>query len=212
MQDAGEVGDVQRLQRVLHDGSDVDVVVGHDVGHVAVDKNFTRRRLGDLVGGHPAVGTTDPQMLRCLLVGEPLEELRIGPDHLLGLRKRGGEGLLGFSQAILARGSQSLLVSLWPVSDTATSLLMTRFYENWLGKGMAGPPQNVSKADALREAKDWLSKLRRKEIEAQIARLPEGARGLKLEPVSDGGLHEADDRPFAHPYYWSAFILIGDPR
>jgi CHAT domain-containing protein len=22
---------------------------------------------------------------------------------------------------------------------------------------------------------------------------------------------QAADRPFAHPYYWSAFILLGDP-
>jgi CHAT domain-containing protein len=22
---------------------------------------------------------------------------------------------------------------------------------------------------------------------------------------------EKDDRPYAHPYYWAAFVLIGDP-
>ena len=70
----------------------------------------------------------------------------------------GGDGLMGFSQALISRGARALLVSLWPVRDTATSLLMVRFYENWL------------------------------------------VQDLKA------------DRPFEHPYYWSAFILIGDPN
>ena len=45
----------------------------------------------------------------------------------------GGDGLMGFSQALLLKGARSLLLSLWPVDDTATALLMVRFYENWLG-------------------------------------------------------------------------------
>ena len=36
----------------------------------------------------------------------------------------GGEGYLGFSQALFKAGARSLVVSLWKVDDTATSLLM----------------------------------------------------------------------------------------
>jgi len=98
----------------------------------------------------------------------------------------GGEGYVGLAHAFLQAGARSLLVSLWKVEDTATSLLMLRFYENWLGEyddergGHRGEP--MSKAEALQEAKQW------------------------LRNYTD----EYGRRPYEHPYYWSAFTLIGD--
>jgi len=64
-----------------------------------------------------------------------------------------GEGLVSFAQAFLVAGARSVLVSLWPVDDRATSLLMGRFYEEWLGtRGTS----SHGKAAALRDAKRWL--------------------------------------------------------
>ncbi|MFQ5495983.1 MAG: CHAT domain-containing protein, partial [Phycisphaerae bacterium] len=45
-------------------------------------------------------------------------------------KQAGGEGMIGFSQALFAAGARSLVLSLWKVDDTATMLLMRRFYEN----------------------------------------------------------------------------------
>jgi len=98
-----------------------------------------------------------------------------------------GEGYVGFAHAFLQAGARSLLVSLWKVEDTASSLLMRRFYENWLGEyedergGRIAEP--MSKAEALQEAKYW------------------------LRNYTD----EYGGQPYEHPYYWGAFILIGDP-
>lgn len=91
-----------------------------------------------------------------------------------------GEGLVGFAHAFFQVGARSLLVSLWPVDDEATALLMQRFYAN-LGGGEDRAP--LPKSEALREAKRWLRDWR----------------------------DAAGDTPFAHPCYWSSFILIGSP-
>jgi CHAT domain-containing protein len=121
----------------------------------------------------------------------------------------GGDGNIGFSQALLLAGARSVVLSLWQVDDTATALLMVRFYENLLGKRQ-GAAKPMPKAEALQEAKRWLRQLTRAEAETRLANLPEAARGLRLEPATQPPA--PTDRPFEHPYYWSAFVLIGDPE
>jgi tetratricopeptide (TPR) repeat protein len=118
----------------------------------------------------------------------------------------GGDGFVGFSQALLLAGARSLVVSLWKVDDTATALLMQRFYQNLLGK-RDGLEKPLPKAAALREAKHWLRDLTAEQIDREVAGLPKLERG-GVRPRPGGA---AEVRPYAHPYYWSAFILIGDP-
>jgi len=114
----------------------------------------------------------------------------------------GGEGYLGFSQALFLAGARSLVLSLWKVDDQATQLLMTRFYQNLLGRraGLDGP---LPKAEALREAKEWLRGL----TVVEAARLTRSEPRLPAEAVT-----AAAARRYDHPYYWAAFILVGDPR
>jgi CHAT domain-containing protein len=133
-------------------------------------------------------------------------------------REGGGEGYLGFSQVLFRRGARSLVLSLWKVDDVATALLMQRFYQNLLGKreGLKGP---LGRAAALVEAQAWMRRLTRQEAEKLAVDLSGGAwRGnverLQLaptDPKQPPPAPRADDRPFAHPYYWAAFILLGDP-
>jgi CHAT domain-containing protein len=127
-----------------------------------------------------------------------------------------GEGHVGFAQALLLAGSRSVCLSLWNVDDTATALLMGRFYANLLGQ-VEGQKAPLGKAEALREAQHWLRNLSRAEAEKQAAALAAGVpRGevVKLSrpvvPAPRAG--ERDTRPYAHPYYWAAFILLGDPE
>ena len=127
----------------------------------------------------------------------------------------GGEGYLGFAQALFLAGARSLVLSLWKVDDTATSLLMTRFYENLLGK-RAGLDRPLPKGEALREAKQWLRGLSDDQIDTALSALERGkVRPLVSAPERPQGLtapaSASAPKRFEHPYYWAAFILVGDP-
>ena len=133
-------------------------------------------------------------------------------------RHGGGEGYLGFSQVLFRRGARSLVLSLWKVDDVATALLMHRFYQNLLGK-RPDLPKRLGRAAALAEAQAWLRRLTRQEAEGLAVDLSGGAWRGKVEqlrlaptdPKQPPPAPRAGDRPFAHPAYWSAFILLGDP-
>jgi CHAT domain-containing protein len=125
---------------------------------------------------------------------------------------------LGFSQVLLAKGARSLVLSLWKVDDTATALLMARFYQNLLGKrdGLKTP---LSKAEALHEAKRWLRTLPRAAVEELAGQLARGSVRADDEADRPTAPREvsrpavpAGETPFAHPRFWAAFILIGDPE
>jgi CHAT domain-containing protein len=124
-----------------------------------------------------------------------------------------GEGFMGFAQALLLAGSRSVCLSLWQVDDAATALLMDRFYANLLGQrdGLTKP---LGKAEALAEAKRWLRTLPRAEAVQRAATLTGGVERGKgrpaLPPSPAVPETTGDEPPYAHPFYWAAFVLVGD--
>jgi CHAT domain-containing protein len=134
----------------------------------------------------------------------------------LGLQG-GGDGLLGFAQAFLLSGSRSVCLSLWQVDDTATALLMDRFYRNLLGKREEGA-KPMGKAAALREAKQWLRNVPAGEALQRLGEITNGVmRGERPAREEMHGVPRPRDaagdyKPYAHPRYWAAFILLGDPE
>jgi tetratricopeptide (TPR) repeat protein len=115
-----------------------------------------------------------------------------------------GEGYIGFAQALLLAGARSLVVSQWEGDDEATALLLVRFYQNLLGK-RKDRKKPLARAAALAEAKRWLRNLSAREAKAARAALPR-VKGVSRTKAAEGA------RPYAHPWFWAGFILVGDSR
>jgi CHAT domain-containing protein len=92
---------------------------------------------------------------------------------------------------------------------------MVRFYENLLGKRV-GLKKPLGRSEGLAEAKRWLRELPRRQAGELAARYSGGVlRGTEEEapPLVKKTATKLPqgDQPFADPYYWAAFVLIGDP-
>ena len=122
----------------------------------------------------------------------------------------------GLALGPLYAGAPTVWGTLRAVEDVATGLLMGKAYE-LLRAGK-------SKVEALREAQLWLRELTAGEV-AQILKAHAAGQParmlakvaamvrmalLHLLPVQrEYALMDASERPFAHPYYWSAFQCVG---
>ncbi|MFO0889252.1 MAG: CHAT domain-containing tetratricopeptide repeat protein [Isosphaeraceae bacterium] len=131
-------------------------------------------------------------------------------------RKAGGEGFVGFTQALLMSGSRSVCLSLWMVDDMVTALLMQRFYANLLGR-RPGLDRPMPKAEALHEAKVWLRELPRAEALSLIIGLAGDEKSgksydfLRRHADAMAELRADGERPYASPQFWAAFVLSGAP-
>ncbi len=93
----------------------------------------------------------------------------------------GGQEIEGFGALAQHQGAKGVLATLWPVNDDSTGVFMQRFYQGRVQQGL-------SKAAALQAA--------------QIAFIQAGQTTDK----------NAVALPYfyQHPYYWAAFILLGN--
>jgi CHAT domain-containing protein len=103
---------------------------------------------------------------------------------------------LGFTGLAVQAGVKSAMGSLWYVSDEGTLALMTQFYERL--------KQAPNKAEALRQAQLAMIK---GEVRLQGGNLITSHSSIPLPPQ----LARLGDKDLTHPYFWSAFTMVGNP-
>jgi CHAT domain-containing protein len=64
------------------------------------------------------------------------------------------EGVFGLQRAFKMAGVQTIIMSLWKVNDQATQILMTEFYNNWIGKKQSKREAFRNAQNSVRYAKD----------------------------------------------------------
>lgn len=106
------------------------------------------------------------------------------------------EAELGFAGLATQAGVKSAVASLWYISDEGTLGLMTEFYQQLRTAPI--------KAEALQKAQIAMLK---GQVRLEQGQLHWSGGGLSLPPE----LSKIGNRNLSHPYYWSAFTMIGNP-
>jgi len=102
-------------------------------------------------------------------------------DTAIGELSADGREIESFAALAQQQGVRSVLAALWAVPDLSTSIVMAKFY----GALATGRDSPDARAEALREAQLLL---------------------LRGPASADGGTSRS---PYADPYFWSAFTLLG---
>lgn len=104
-----------------------------------------------------------------------------------------GKEIEGFGFVAQQKGAKAILATLWSVADESTQLLISEFYR------LRKKNPQLTKAAALQLAQQEM-------IEGKLQ--PSAVEGKKRNI----GTTAAVETNYAHPYYWSPFILIGNWR
>ena len=190
-------------------------------GEISLDEAFTRDTLLDAVAdGYPALhiashfkfqpgNNTDSFLL--LGNGEKLTladfnlKVSLPKVELLTLSAcetavSGGRGteVEGLAVTAQLKGAKAVLATLWPVADESTGKFMRNFYK-------LREEQQLSKAEALRQAQITF-------ISGGLGGATGTTRGA-IRATGNSALPAFvanQQTPYAHPFYWAPFVLMGN--
>jgi CHAT domain-containing protein len=119
---------------------------------------------------------------------------------------KNGEGVYGLRRALVLAGSETQVMSLWPVSDKGTRDLMIEYYRRLLkGEGRSAALRAVQlqmlKAKAAADQdEDRLLVTKSQQDKDRILKTKNGKKSSEKTAPKD----------YSHPYYWASFIQSGE--
>ena len=154
--------------------------------------------------------TSEERKLSISAVREKLDTKFVGTELLVlsacntamsaGENSSGAE-IEGFGALAQEQGAKTVLASLWSVADDSTRDLMTEFYDQ-----LKRNPK-IGKAESLRKSQIALLNGKYKPGETPQWR---GTAVFNLGETKQPAFKTDENAPFAHPFYWSPFILFGN--
>lgn len=167
---------------------------GHAVYHPE-DPLASELRLGD---GATLTARTIISELQVRADLVTLSACTSGLSHILS-----GDELLGLPRALLYAGAPAVVCTLWETNDLVALLVMEHFY--------AGLRDGQTPVAALRDAQVAIREMTNRDLALVVARwrdqLPDHAAALAGVPHITS--EQDDTRPFAAPFHWAPFMLVG---
>jgi CHAT domain-containing protein/tetratricopeptide (TPR) repeat protein len=216
-------GVVRELRGIIRDAAQ-GATEGVLPGTIKLDEAFTGpEMLGALRRGYPVVHIASHFRLQpgdetasFLLLGDgshlSLAQVKTWPTVFGGVElltlsachtatggtEADGKEVEGFAVLAQRQGAKAVLATLWPVEDASTQAVMQTFYR------LRDAQPGLSKAAALQQAQRQLL-AGPGPLAATSA--PEHTRSpaAPLPPLSWN-----PQAPYAHPYYWAPFVLMGN--
>ncbi len=111
-----------------------------------------------------------------------------------------GKEVESFATLAQASGASSVMATLWPIADESTATLMADFYRALLDA-------RLDKAQALQQAQ--VAMIRAGNSAVAMATSNIVSRGVQASGDAEV-VAPIERQPLSHPYYWSAFILMGN--
>jgi CHAT domain-containing protein len=115
-----------------------------------------------------------------------------------------GREIDGFAESAQRLGAGAVMATLWTVADNSTPWLMREFYR---ARQRTSP---LTKAAALQQAQ--LALLNGTPGTGTLRKPRERGAEIYIEKRDAPPFNADRNKPFAHPFYWAPFILIGNGR